>query len=361
MGSGYTFLVTSDPLSRFRSERKGRVGLRSGASAGAASELVDTALRIYQRQGLRFLRLTALPSLFCMAALIFVMDYIWPSFASTRDSSNLGVQALEVVVTVLIGVFVCGPLLLTGLTYGSSIVVWLTSAELNNKAPNEMEAQRFARAALPKLFVQNLRELLLSTSGVLVAVAVMLLGSALTALTPADSPVAGLVALIGVLGLIFGGLIFLFIVSLDALVVPTTVLEGLTGKAASKRSRSLLAIPRHRNLSGPSIPSGYGPIWNIYLASLFVFFGAFYTLTIVLKMLSVEGRVGVWLGNSFLKTIVSLAVQMIPLYTAVWLVIPIWATAITVIYYDRRVRLEGYDIFALNEAISEDRESRFSI
>jgi hypothetical protein len=326
----------------------------------ASSELVDAALRIYQRQGMRMLRLTALPTLFCLASLTFLLDYILPAFTTTKNADSLGGQALEVVFTVCLGLFVAGPLFLTGLTYASTLVVRLAADDLEGMATSENSVLRFARSALPRLFVQNLKEVLLSASGILVAVGIMLLGSLLTTLTPSDSPVAGLVAVLGFLGLGVGGLIFLYVLSLDALVVPVTVLESETGRAVSKRSRSLLGSPKHRMLGAP-IGSGYGPIWNVYLASLFIFFASFFGLKGIDALLDLQVRLTAWLGSSILKGIFTTAVQMVPLYIALWLCIPIWATAITVIYFERRVRLEGLDILKLSEEIEEGSASRFNV
>ena len=326
----------------------------------ASSELVDTALRLYQRQGLTFLRLTALPALFCLAAFTFFIDYILPSFSTTRDSSSLGTQALEVVTTVLLGIFVAGPLFLTGLTYASSIIVRLASADMEGVNVDEIEAQRFARSALPRLFWLNLRELAMSSSGVLVAVGIMLGGSLLTSVTSEDSALAGLVALLGFLGLGIGALIFLMIVSWDALVVPITILEGVNGKQASKRSRLLLKAPKRVGFGAP-VPSGYGPVWNIYLASFFVFFGVYLAISSVFDLLSIQDRLTSWLGGSIINSILSLALEMLPMFVSLWLIIPIWAASITVIYYERRVRLEGYDILRLASLTEDAAESRFSV
>lgn len=326
----------------------------------ASSELVDAALRIYQRQGLRMLRLTALPALFCMAALTFLVDYIFPAFASTKNANDLGAQAVEVIFTVLLGLFLAGPLFLTGLTYASSLVVRLTSDDLEGVATDEAAALRHARASLPRLLVQNLKEVLLSSSGVLIAVAIMLGGSLLTTITPEDSPTAGIVAVIGFVGLALGAILFLFVVSLDALVVPVTVIEGQKGKAVAKRSRSLLSTPKHRTFGTP-VGSGFGPVWNVYLASLFIFFATYFTLQSLYSLLDIQVRVTSWIGTSILKTLVLVAIEMVPMFLSIWLVIPIWATAITVIYYERRVRMEGYDILKLSEAIEEGRASRFNV
>jgi hypothetical protein len=40
-------------------------------------------------------------------------------------------------------------------------------------------------------------------------------------------------------------------------------------------------------------------------------------------------------------------IDLLPAYLMVWTLVPIWATAVTIIYFERRTRREGYDIDVL--------------
>jgi hypothetical protein len=345
------FLVTSDPIARYQAQQ----GLRGTAIEKLTpSEVIDTALRVYQRQGLTFLRLTALPSVFCLAAFAFVWAYLFPAFFTTRDPESIGVQATEVLITLGLAVFVAGPVFLTGLTYGSALVVHMTADLLEGRPISEFEAQKSARLALPALFWQNVRELLLATSGILVSTAFMLVGSYLTTVTNQDSAAAGVVALIGVFGLILGFVIFLVMLSRHALALPAAVIESKRGKEAGKRSKTLL------KKSG-SQSAGYGSVYSVYfllaLAGL-IFIGS---VEFALSLLSIPERASAWLAGSWLQPLVTQALDLAPLYLVLWALVPAWATALTVIYYERRVRIEGYDIEALGRQTHEDRASRFNV
>jgi hypothetical protein len=69
-----------------------------------------------------------------------------------------------------------------------------------------------------------------------------------------------------------------------------------------------------------------------------------------------------WLGRSWMKTVVIAGVDLLPYYLAIWTLIPVWATTLTVIYYERRIRLEGFDIEAMASQIkTDDRASRFNV
>ena len=75
-----------------------------------SSEVIDTAIRIYQQLGWSFLKATVVPSLFIVAALAFIIDYVLPSFFTTKDASNLTTQFGEVAFAVGLAIVVGGPL-----------------------------------------------------------------------------------------------------------------------------------------------------------------------------------------------------------------------------------------------------------
>ncbi len=320
----------------------------------SSNEVVDTALRVYQRQGLTFLRLTALPSVFCLAAIAFVLTYVLPGLYMTKDPNSLTVQAGELLLTVALGVFVAGPVFLTGLTYASAVVVRMTSDMLESRPPNEFEALKDARVALPRLFWLNLRELVISMSGILVSIGFLLLGSFLTMVTAQDSATAGVVAMLGVLGLFAGVFIFLAIATRHALAVPVAVIEQSTGKEAARRSKQLL---KQVHTHG----SAFAAIYSTYFLLFFIGISFLIAVEFAFMVLSVPERLGNWLAGSWLKPVVIQIVELAPLYLVVWALVPAWAATLTVIYYERRVRLEGYDIEALGKQTNEDRASRFNV
>ncbi|MEZ0326171.1 MAG: hypothetical protein ACAH95_09705 [Fimbriimonas sp.] len=343
--------MTSDPLARYQAQR----GARGGAVERlTSSEVVDAALRVYQRQGLTFLRLTALPSVFCLAAIAFVLSYVLPGLGSTTDPNSIATQAGELLLTMGLGVFVGGPVFLTGLTYASAIVVHLTADALEGREPNELEALKSARIALPRLFWLNLRELLLSMSGILVATAFLLAGSFLTMVTANDSALAGVVAMFGMIGLFAGVFIFLAIATRHALAVPVAVIERTTGKDSARRSKQLLKPAQAHG-------SAFGTIYSVYFLLFFIGIAFLGAVEFGMMVLAVPERVGSWLAGSWVKPVVIQMIELTPLYLVIWALIPAWAATLTVVYYERRVRLEGYDIEALGKQTNEDRASRFNV
>ena len=62
---------------------------------------------------------------------------------------------------------------------------------------------------------------------------------------------------------------------------------------------------------------------------------------------------------SALRPIVEGVLALVPYFLSLWVVIPVWAVTVTIIYFERRVRLEGYDIEALAADVwHPEREDR---
>jgi hypothetical protein len=56
------------------------------------------------------------------------------------------------------------------------------------------------------------------------------------------------------------------------------------------------------------------------------------------------------------------AIGYLATFLTIWTVIPVWCTTTTILYYERRIRLEGYDIESLAKDIwRADRHSRFEL
>ena len=199
----------------------------------STGEVLDAALRMYQRLGLTFLRLTAVPALLCLAAAGFVQNYVLPDLFLTKTAGGPSQLFEDVGASVFAGVFVGGPLFLLGLSYSSAIVVNLVSADMLGKAPDPEAATQAARSMLARLFLVNLRELGLSLSGVIAAIALMTFGGYLQTVTPDSESVPGIIAAIGVICLFGGGFLFLYIVACDALATPIAILEDARPRAAS--------------------------------------------------------------------------------------------------------------------------------
>ena len=309
------------------------------------SEVLDTALRIYQRFGLTFLRLTVAPALLCLASVGFVQTYVLPGLFLTKNGGAPTQVIADVAIALATAVFVGGPLFLLGMSYSSSIVVQIVSDYMVGKTPDPEAAAEAARAVLPRLFLVNLKELCLSVSGIVVSTAVMAFGGYLTSVTANTDAAAGAVAFVGVLGLCAGGIIFLYIVACDSLAAPIAVLEGVGPREASRRSRELLKKFGYH-------PAGTGTIWSVYC--LLGFMAAVLSTGIVVcaEILSLSERLASLLAFLPAEQVFLRAFNLLPSFFVIWTLMPVWASVITIVYYERKIRLEGFDIDVLASDIA---------
>lgn len=347
--------MTSDPVERFFVERNARLNRRARLRTMSSSEVIDTAIRIYQQLGWSFLKATVVPALFIVAAFAFIIDYVLPSFFTTTDSSNLATQFGEVATAVGLAIVVGGPLIIIGVSTTTAVVAQLVSDYMLGNVPSISAAVKAARRTAITLVRVHFWEFIIACSGIIGAFALSILASTLDQTTGRENVVAGLVALLAMLGFSSGGIIFLLVVSRHALSAPIAVLEGLKPRAASKRSVALM------KKSGP-IASGYGNVWALYTVMFFLTLLVGVGLTSILGMIGFQDRFAAMFDNFPLAGLLVKAIGLVPVFLWVWTIVPVWATTITIIYYERRIRLEGYDIEALAADVwRNDRQARFEL
>lgn len=320
-----------------------------------SSEIIDSAIRVYQQLGWTFLKLTVVPTLFIVAAIAFVTQYVLPAFFVTKDASSLSTQFGEVAFAVGLAAFVGGPLLVMGVSATTAIVIQLVSDYMLGNVPSSEAAIRAAKRTLITLFRVHFWELLLSCGGIVAAIGLSILSSLLDKTIQNESVIAGLIALCALCGFGVGGLMFLVIVSRHALSAPIAVLENVGPRAASKRSVQLMKG------MGP-IVSGYGNVWSLYAVLFFVSLITYVGLGQVLGQLGYPDRFASYLDNLPFSGVLIEALRLIPTFLWVWSIVPVWSATITIIYYERRIRLEGYDIEALAADVwRSDRQNRFEL
>jgi len=313
-------------------------------------EVLDSGLRVYRNLGLTFLRLTAGPSVFCLAGIAFVLLFVLPSLGWTHHGGSINGQLGEMATAIALALLVGGPLFLLGTSYICALIVHLTSDYMLGREINPEAAQRSAISITPTLVAVAFREMVMSTSGMLIAIAMMGVGGFLSQYVSTDSPLAGLLVLIGGCGMVAGFIYFMHILTSHSLVPAVAIIEKLKCGMAGKRSLYLL-----KGQAG-------GSLWNVAAflgVAGAIEWGGFWLL---FQMLNVpEHLKGLFLNIPF-QGIWTYAVDLIPPFLVVWTLMPIWAVCVTIVYYERRIRLEGFDIEALADEIVRNRQkSRFAV
>lgn len=319
------------------------------------SETFDLSLQLYRMVGWPLLKVTVFPTFFCLAAVAFFADYVAPGYAWTEAGNAPSEQIVEAIVLTLLSVFVAAPLMIIGVSMISAIASRLVSDFMVGNVPDIKAATLSLKRTLPRLLWLGARETLIGSSGVLISAALFVLSGYLNMTTDTTSPMAGVIYGLGILAIFAAFIVFAIQACFHALVAPAAVLENLGAKAAARRSRQLMKAHGYH-------PSGYERIINLYLLLLFIAailgagFGSVFALfspNEIIRNVGLGGAPG---------AILEQAIALLPLFLVLWTVIPVWAVTVTIIYYERRVRLEGYDIEALAaEVWRADRQNRFEL
>ncbi|MDR3687857.1 MAG: hypothetical protein P4L46_00660 [Fimbriimonas sp.] len=339
--------VTSDPVARYLTQRGAKYDRKNRMRPMSTGEMLDTALRIYQRLGLTFLRMTVPAALLCLAAVGFVQNYVAPDLFTTQGSGSGADVIGEVAAALAMAVFMGGPLLLLGWSYSSSLIVHLVSDYLLGNNPDPDAASQTARAVLPRLFVVNLKELVLSVSGIVVSTLIMGVGGVIAKTSPDTDATAGVVTAIGVLAILPGIFAFLYFAAHDALAAPVAVIEGARSREASKRSRALL------KRSGYHL-GGTGTIWALYLLLTVIALVLEWGIYAFVLLLGIRDHLAALLSFLPGEALFLQAFDLAPSFLVIWTLVPVWASVVTIVYYERRVRLEGFDIDVLASEITDE-------
>lgn len=311
-------------------------------------EMTDVAIRMFQTLGWTMLRLCAVPSLFCLASLGFVSDYLIPHLGTTTKSEWID-QVAELAGSIVIGIAVAGPLYLIGTMSVAALVSQIVADYLSGNVPDEESAKRSLRSNLPRLMGLAWRELMLSLSGLIFAT-VLLIVSAWINRTGAGDVITGLVALSTIFAFIIGVGVFFYVRDRHVMAAVIVVLEGASAKDAAKRSQLLRKGPKSEALFSQAL--------NLAFLTLVAVFG----FAMVFSMLSLEDVAKSTFGSFPYPKIWMEAFDLLPVYLIVWFVVPIWSTLVTIFYFDRRIRLEGFDIDALAGDIwRADQVGRFQL
>ncbi|MFI5386225.1 MAG: hypothetical protein ACHQ50_08905 [Fimbriimonadales bacterium] len=347
--------MTSDPIVRYLTQRTAKMDRRNRLRIMSGSEVIDVAIRVYQVLGWTFLKLTIVPTLFSLAALSFFRIYVWPNYFVSADPGSEGAQMLEMVSNTGLALFVAAPLFILGLSYTSVVVTQLVSDYMVGNVPSAEAAESQGRQLLPKLFWLNLREILIASGGSLVALGILALAGHLGYVTSESDATAGWVVVAAVIGFAVGAISFFVVVSRHSLAPAILTLEKSTIGEAAKRSTTLL---KTYGIHG----SGGGTVWGLYLLLIVLWLLVGGGISLSLDTIGLPDIIRREVSGLPFSGIIIEAIGLLPTFLVLWTLTPVWAAATTIIYYDRRIRLEGYDIEALAEDVwRSDKSRRFEL
>lgn len=344
MGDGRT---ESDFVARLSVTEK-----RSRLRPMGGGEAIDMALRLYQMCSWTVLRLTAVPMTLCYAALTFFVSLVVPGLFTTTRPGNSAAEAAEFVSALAIGLFLGVPLFALGYGQSSGITAHIVSDLLHGEEPDLPAAVRAGRRTTWAVASGLLVSLLQSLVFVILGGLLIALGSFLEATKALGTWGPGVTSLIAVLALGVGIIAFPVTLHSRLLTPVVAALESARARQAIQRSRRLMRnVKGHGQTEGVTIGAG--------LLLLFVGGGLWGTLAGLTMATGLPGRLTMINPFPGLGPLLSGLVVSLPGYVVLWLMTPIWTAAMTVLYIDRRIRLEAYDIQVMTEDI--ERASRRAV
>jgi len=317
-------------------------------------EIIDTSTQIYQSIGVLLLRAIFVPSLLCFVSLAFLFDRVLPRFFVTDSPDSIMGQLSEALVLLAVTVGIGAPLFFIGASYAVALVCQLVSDFMVGITPSIDGAKRAARSCLGRAVWLSVRQSLIACLGFAGGV----LGLIASAYMETEAPGNGLSAMLTVFSIVclgVGALLMPVVLGMYAVAMPVCLLEGKGIKESVARTRHLMK--KH-----PNQPAGYETIFLLYVVVLFLLFLIFGGFSTVYSLLPLKD----WINSvEFLARYrdgIESVLSGVPLLLTIWVLIPVWATTTTILYLERRIRLEGYDIETLaKEVWRADRQSRFEL
>jgi hypothetical protein len=316
-------------------------------------EIIDTAARAYQRLGRSILGQVALPMVLCFAVLLFFFVFLGPAFFRTSDPGSIATQIGESIAVVAVGLVVALPLFLLGVSYAQGVVSRLVADFLLGNKPDAVAAAEAARRSLKTVVAAGARMFVAAFLVLLVAGGLLMASALVTDATSSANPLPALLSFFAILLCIaspIGPILVLFRYSLAPVVA---VIEGASPKEALRRSREL-------SRSSPFQPgAGEALLGAIFLCS-FLFAVMWGGTAMAFGLIGLGDLVVAQFGSRPLGMVLQTLVTLVPLYFALWVVAPLWMATCTIVYFDRRIRLEGFDIYVLEQDVRRaSGKSRF--
>lgn len=314
------------------------------------AQAVDSGFRIYQRNAWRIIRLAAVPLILSYLALIFFITLLWPQFLLTSDTSRSVVQVFELASIIAVSIAVALPVFGLGLGHAATIAISIARDAIHGREPDEQEAVKNANRLFWKqmglIWVVGFR----ASAGLLVGLALVALSDLISVDSQFADMIFALLSVGGLLVLAAGVILFLLVTFREGISSVVLALEEVGILGALRRSRTL-------SRSAPYEPPATGSLLSLYFAIFLGFlilifgFGALFSIV-------VEPFITPLAGSGIVQSAIAEAVRTLPWYLMMLFLVPLAAIGLTVVYYDRRVRIEAYDIDTLAQNVLQSKRKK---
>lgn len=342
-----------DPALEYLNRRTNALDRRAYLKAMGSGEIIDVATRAYQRLGRTILKQTAFPMLLCFSVLVFFFVFLGPAFFETSSPDNLTTQLAEAFGVLVVGCVFAVPLFFLGMAYAQGFVTRLVADFVLGNVADERSALEGARRGLKTMVGVCVRVFFAAFGTAIVGGLLLGLSALATDRTSGDNAWPAVVTVIATILLIASPIMPIIAIARYSLAPVAVVLEGCPVKVGIQRGKDLIKHRAFQTGAGDTIAA-------VLLLCVFLFLCIWGGTAVGFGLLGIAEHARNWLGSGPLGTIVQAVITMLPVYFALWVVSPVWCATCTLLYFDRRIRLEGYDIFVLEQDVRRaSRKSRF--
>ncbi len=303
----------------------------------SASDVVELALEAYRESARALLAASAPSALLTLAGFMFFWSYAFPLFWSTRSPDNIDAQVGEAAVAMALAMFVAAPIMLFGVAYTAALTTQIVADFMVGNVPNVSSARASATRSTGILLKLLLRQLLTGGVFFVISVGLLLLSAGLNSDSSdlgASALAAGTAVITFIVGLAFAPAVMVR----DALIPSVAVVEGKPVRESIRRGRDLIGS----NIGAPLLAV-------VLIAFLFLVFG------LGVSSLDAQLGLGEWIADTFvgaaLHDLFTAAFAYVPWYIVLWVSVPVWSTVCTILYFERRVSREGFDIEVLAQDV----------
>jgi hypothetical protein len=181
-----------------------------------------------------------------------------------------------------------------------------------------------------------------------VSAAIIGFGGYVNQKTDSSDITAGVLVFIGGAAMLAGIVLFLYFIAWDALSIPVAILEKCPAGQSVRRSRQLLKRAGYH-------PGGTGTIWSLYVLLAILLMVLQIGMGVSVELVSAHERIESVFGPTALTALSTKLLDLLPTFLTLWTLIPVWASVITIVYYERKIRIEGFDIDILASEIDHEK------
>ncbi len=341
-------MIDLDSPEQFMQKRMRSVDRRRLLQPRTTSQIVDFTARTYQKLAWPIMRLTVPSTFLFFVSLVFFQTFILPGIFQTQAPGDLRQQFEEVMLVVSLGVFVGLPIALLAMSYSiglasRAVAEYVLEQKVDTDSALEASSKG-VRTMFPLLINIFFR------SGIYLVIAGALFMVSAYFESTGNEIVAEGMTVIAVLGLTVSLIIVPIFFGSLSMAPAVAAIEGVGAKRALERGGILIKKARH-------ISSGYDALLHVWVIAVVcgaLLWGGTYAV------LGESGAIGVLeeaAGQNFLWSIFAETVAALPGLFTIWLIIPYLACGLTVIYFDRRVKLEALDIETMAHDVIKGTES----